>query len=58
MADVVLLPGLSSEKTIKRGWELFIERHEAYGYDGFEVWDLARFIYQCSTRRLEHKSLA
>jgi hypothetical protein len=46
IAGVEPIPGLSSEETLVRARELFAERQEAHGYDGFEVWDLARFLFR------------
>jgi hypothetical protein len=47
IARVEAIPGLSDEETVKRAWELFVEKQKAnFPYDGFEVWDLARVVFQ------------
>jgi hypothetical protein len=50
ITGVEALPGLSDEETIKRALELFVEKQKAhYPCDGFEVWDLARVVFQYPT---------
>jgi hypothetical protein len=56
IAGVEPIPGLSNEETLMRGRELFAEEQEARGYDGFEVWDLARFIFRRPAPNAEDKS--
>jgi hypothetical protein len=40
------IPGLPDDETIRRARELFEEKRQSYAYDGFEVWDLARVVFQ------------
>jgi hypothetical protein len=57
IASVEAIPGLSDEETVKRAWELFTEKLKArYSYDGFEVWDLARVVFQHPKPAPEDKS--
>jgi len=49
IAGVEAIPGLSDEETVKRARELFEENRQSYAYDGFEVWDLPRVVFQYPT---------
>jgi hypothetical protein len=49
IAGVEAIPGLPDDETIRRARELFEERRQSYAYDGFEVWDLARVVFQYPT---------
>jgi hypothetical protein len=49
IAGVEAIPGLSDDETIRQARVLFEEKREAYAYDGFEVWDLARVVFQYPT---------
>jgi hypothetical protein len=46
IAGVEAIPGLPDDEAIRRARELFEERRQSYAYDGFEVWDLARVVFQ------------
>jgi hypothetical protein len=46
IAGVEAIPGLPDDETIKQAWALFEEKQKSHGYDGFEVWDLARVVFQ------------
>jgi hypothetical protein len=46
IADVEAIPGLSDDETIRQARELFEEIRQSHAYDGFEVWDLARVVFQ------------
>jgi|HubBroStandDraft_6_1064221.scaffolds.fasta_scaffold1905792_1 hypothetical protein len=49
IAGVEAIPGLPDDEAIRRARELFEERRQSNAYDGFEVWDLARVIFQYPT---------
>jgi hypothetical protein len=49
IAGVEAIPGLPDDETIRRARELFEERRQSHAYDGFEVWDLARVVFQYPT---------
>jgi hypothetical protein len=49
IASVEAIPGLPDDETIPRARELFEERRQSYAYDGFEVWELARVVFQYPT---------
>jgi hypothetical protein len=47
IVSVEAIPDLSDEETVKRAWQLFAEKRKANpDYDGFEVWELARMVFQ------------
>jgi hypothetical protein len=46
IAGVEAIPGLPDDETVRRTRELFEERRQSFAYDGFEVWDLARMVFQ------------
>jgi hypothetical protein len=47
IANVEAIPDLSDEETVMRTWKLFIEKQKAQlAYDGFEVWGLAKVVFQ------------
>jgi hypothetical protein len=47
IVSVEAIPDLSDEETIKRAWELFGQKLTAKNdYDGFEVWELSRMVFQ------------
>jgi hypothetical protein len=46
IAGVEAIPGLPDDETVRRARELFEERRQSYAYDGFEVWDLGRRVFQ------------
>jgi hypothetical protein len=43
--------GAPDDETVRRARELFEERRQSFAYDGFEVWDLARMVFQYPARR-------
>ena len=49
IAGVEAISGFSDDETIRRARELFEQRRETFAYDGFEVWDLARVVFQYPT---------
>jgi hypothetical protein len=46
IAGVEAIPGFPDDETVRRARELFEERRQSYAYDGFEVWDLGRRVFQ------------
>jgi hypothetical protein len=40
------MAGLSDAEAIEKARRMFEERKAARGYDGFEVWELARMVIQ------------
>jgi hypothetical protein len=49
IAGVEAISGFSDDETIRRARELFEQRRDTFAYDGFEVWDLARVVFQYPT---------
>jgi hypothetical protein len=49
IAGVEAIPGLPDDEAVRRAHELFAEKQKAHAYDGFEVWDLARIVFQHPT---------
>ena len=45
---VELLPGLNDAEAVKKSHELFEARKNEAGYEGFEVWQEARVVFQYS----------
>jgi hypothetical protein len=43
------IPGLPDDETVRQARALFEEKRETFAYDGFEVWDLARVVFQYPT---------
>jgi hypothetical protein len=44
--DVEELFDLSDQEAITKGRALYEEHKTKFSYDGFEVWDLARIVFQ------------
>jgi hypothetical protein len=40
------LPGLSDEEAVEKSRSLFAERKDKFQFDGFEVWERARVVFQ------------
>ena len=53
IVSVEAMPGLSDDETIKQAWAVFVERQAGSNYDGFEVWDLARMVFQYPAPRAD-----
>jgi hypothetical protein len=49
IAGVRELPGLSDEAAIEKAKQIFVE--EGASFDGFEVWERARFLYRSEQPR-------
>ena len=46
IAGVEELPGLSDAEAVERSRAMFAARRAANEYDGFEVWQLSRMVFQ------------
>jgi hypothetical protein len=50
IVGVEAILNLSDDESVKRAWQLFIEKQKAeYHFDGFEVWELSRMVFQYPT---------
>jgi hypothetical protein len=56
IAAVELLPGLNDEEAAEKSRELFEARKNEAGYEGFEVWELARMVLQYPAAEAEAPS--
>jgi hypothetical protein len=45
IVSVELMPDLSDEEAVEKSHRLFAQAHKGR-FDGFEVWELARFVFR------------
>jgi hypothetical protein len=58
IAGVEELPGLSDEEAVERGRLLFEARRAQFAFDGFEVWKLAKVLFQYPPLKADQTSSA